>query len=82
MFRDTGLCATMDQLFTDNWQDALTWLLTVKLKKKSHFKAAAWRNNIPGFFSDYAANLGVSALHKKAVSQLENDNATNTQWCF
>lgn len=33
-------------------------------------------------FSEYAANLGVSALHKKAVSQLENDNAANTQWCF
>lgn len=43
---------------------------------------AAWWNNIPGVFSVYAANLGVSALHKKAVSQLENDNAANTQWCF
>jgi len=72
----------MDQLFTDNWQDALTRLLTVKLKKKSHFVTAAWWNNIPCFFSVYAANLGVSALHKKAVSQLENDNAASTQRCF
>lgn len=80
MFRDTCLWETMDHLFTDNWQDALTRLLAVKLKGKTRFMTAAWWNNIPTFFSDYAANLGVSALPKKAVSQLENDNAGNTQW--
>lgn len=47
--------------------------------------AAAWWKNILvfwGFFSDYAAALGVSPLHKKSVSQLEKDNAAKTQLCF
>lgn len=35
-----------------------------------------------GNYLYYAANLGVSPLHKKAVSQLENDNAAKTQLCF
>lgn len=34
MFRDKRLLDTMDQLFTDNWQDALTQILPVQLKNK------------------------------------------------
>lgn len=82
MFRDTGLRETMDQLFTDNWQNALTGLLTVKLKKKKPLYDCCLMKQYSWVFSDYAANLGVSAPHKKAVSQFENDNAANTQWCF
>lgn len=34
MFRDTGPLETMDHLFADNWQDALTQILPVQLKNK------------------------------------------------
>lgn len=66
MFRDTGLLETMNQSFTDNWQDALTQILPVQLKNKKALYGCCMMKHYScfgGIFLYYAVNLRVSHLH-------------------